>query len=124
MNHLEGRLLYDSAQERAAVGTRNPGRADRTLLFRADPFSVDLVVHTASNDLRYFHGHVVRDQKGLPVVGAQVRLDAERQSVVTDEHGQFAVSTLDRSPRQCVVIGTEHEEVVCRIPDLGDGRDG
>ncbi len=118
MSTHEGRLLFDSARQGPMVGTRLGRSPDRTLLFRAEPFSVDLVVHASSDRLLYFHGHVVREQEGTPVTGAEVRLRNSPEAVATDEYGQFAVSSLDGGGDETLLITTDAAEVVFRIPDL------
>jgi hypothetical protein len=116
MSNHKVNLIYDSSREGAAVGVRFGRSADRTLLFQAEPFSVDLVVHRDSDQLRYFHGQVVREALGAPVVGACVRLEESGDSVLTDEFGQFAVSSMAAVQSHVLEIGTECESIVLNVP--------
>ena len=116
MRYHNSHLIYDSSREGASVGSRIGRSADRTLLFRSEPFSVDLVIHRSSDSLRYFHGHVVRDPLGPPVVGACVRLEESGDGVLTDEFGQFAVSSMTWETKHVLEIGTAGETVMLRVP--------
>ncbi len=74
------------------------------------------MVHRSSDSLRYFHGHVIREPLRTPVVGACVRLEESGDRVLTDEFGQFAVSSMAWETRHVLEIGTADETVVLRVP--------
>ena len=74
MRPRHARLLYDSDRERHSVGARATVVMDRTLLYRSEPFSVDLIVHSGPDGMWFLHGQIVRERVGTPVTGARVRV--------------------------------------------------
>ena len=120
-SHRRARLIYDSARTVAGVFSRSAPTTERTLLFRADPLSVDLVAQRGSGALCCLHGQVVDGGTGSPVSGVTVQLDDAEVSQ-TDEYGEFSVSSLEPADGHRLVIGTPDHELVLRIPhaDAGD----
>jgi hypothetical protein len=115
MRH-QGRLVFDSDQAGASAGARGGIAAERALLFRAHDLAVDLVVEEGGEALHVLRGQVVDEASGAPVVAARVRLGDDRESVPTDERGQFAVSTLVGGGEQFLWIDTPERQVLCSIP--------
>ncbi len=116
-----GKLLFDSAFAEPAPQWRSGFCVERTLLFRSGEYSVDLIAHGGSDSLQLLHGQVVREDTGSPVAGAHVSLATGSDPVRTDEHGQFAVSTLHSDAQQVLMIETGEVEVMLTIPAPGDG---
>lgn len=80
-------LLYDSFAQQAAVGTRSIAMHVRQMLFRADPYQIDLQVE-AQPDRKHL---VVTGQ--LIDVGRPDRLDASIEITLSDGRGNI-VSTV------------------------------
>ena len=118
----QGRLIFDSAQAEYTVGSRAGVTSDRSLSFRSENLSVDLVICADASPLRVMHGQVVHEMGDRPVTLASVRLGDEGEAVQTDEHGQFAVSTLASDSTQFLWIDTPEEQVLCSIPPTGKQR--
>ena len=86
------KLIYDSARSTAEVGMRAVITAGRSLVFRGENLTVDVVVHAGQDAWGYHYGQVIRHSDGSPVSGVDVVLD-DGDAVQTDECGQFAVAS-------------------------------
>jgi hypothetical protein len=109
--------VFDSARVGALVGTRGPCSAERSLLFAAGAYSVDVVVFPGAGGLHALHGQVIDTASERGLCGARVRLGAE-EPVETDTYGQFALSTLGTAEE--TVLRVDHEGLVleCTLPAL------
>ena len=91
MRSTDAVLLYDSARPEAAFVSRSAIRIDRSLVFRAEAHTVDMVIHGGDADLGLVLGQVVQEDDGTPVAGAAVRWLDEPVGGVTDGLGQFSL---------------------------------
>jgi hypothetical protein len=110
-----GRLVFDSDRAAARVGRRSADGCGRMLLFRADRYAVDVVVHAPGNELRLYHGQVVDERSGAPVAAAGVSLDDDG-AVRTDEFGQFSLSDLVGAGPRRLRIQVSDGDLECPIP--------
>ena len=89
------------------------------MVFRGDNLSVDLVVCRSAGELEVLHGQIIHEPSGDPVSVASVRLGQSGEEVLTDEHGQFAVSTVQPHGAQFLWITAPDQEFLCPIPGRG-----
>ena len=114
MNPCEGQLLYDSVRSGARLAARGEGAEARTLFFRCGDTCVDLLLQEGGEDLRILHGQLIKSTSGTPLTGVVIEIGAEH--VVSDEHGEFAVSVMDgMRPRLRVCVPAA--EFTCVWPD-------
>ena len=92
MRRKQAVLLYDSARPEAAFVSRSAIRIDRTLVFRAEAHTVDMVIHEGDGEVGLLLGQVIHERDGNPVSDAPVRFLGETDGSVTDGHGQFSLS--------------------------------
>ena len=109
-----GRLVFDSDRAAAKVGRRSASVFGRTLLYRSDRWTVDVVVHSGAADLRLFHGQVLDERSGAPLARAEVTLDDD--VVRTDDFGQFSLSEIMRPGQRVLRVRTDDHELICPIP--------
>jgi len=112
-----GRLVFDSDRAAAKVGRRSASVFGRTLLYRSDRWTVDVVVHSGAADLRLFHGQVLDERSGAPLARAEVTLDDD--VVRTDDFGQFALSAIRRDGQRVLHVRTADQQLLCAIPPTG-----
>lgn len=115
-----GRLVFDSARANARIGIRSVLTGSRSLVFRSDALTVDLVVQEGGERLAVIQGQVLDEATGTPIPLASVRLGDRGEAVPTDEHGQFAVSSLDRDGPQYLWLDTPERSVLCEIPGVAE----
>jgi hypothetical protein len=119
----EARLVYDSAQSCATVGSRSGLRIDRSLVFQTDEYTLDVVLHAGLNDWNYLYGQVVRHTDGQAVEGALVRVeDSAVGPVDTDEHGQFTVEAALADERQVLRVEAAGAAFRCTIPSVEESQ--
>jgi hypothetical protein len=112
-----GHLFYDSARAGAQSGVRGIGTEDRTLIFIADDLSVDVMVHAGPDDYRYYFGQILDEKMRIPLPGLEVALgDDPDETTLTNDLGEFTVSSIRSVPEHVLTVRTESLEVLCRIP--------
>jgi len=99
---LTVRLVYDSQRLQESFGRRCAPGEDRSLLFRAGPFSLDLLVY---GTLEGIHGQLCDEEGRRPVVGATAILGPHKAK--TDAHGQFSLPPGGASLLRVYVKGGE-----------------
>lgn len=109
------RLIFDSARSSAAVGVRAVATAGRSLVFRSEDLTVDVVIHSGADDWGYHYGQVIRNADGSPAVGYVVALD-EGDGVTTDECGQFSIASLDARAARSLHVRSEEGAVTFALP--------
>jgi hypothetical protein len=117
-----GRLVFDSACVGAWLGTRGNDLNHRTLLFKADGFCVDVMVHGGTAGMHFLQGQVLHQVRDTPLAGARIRLDDESDTVATDLYGQFSLTSLARDGSLTIHVHMAEAELVCAIPP-GDERE-
>ena len=113
------RVLFDSAQMRAAVDARSLPHGERSLLFSSGHLSVDMVIYAGETGLFVVHGQVIDGEIECPLSGATVRMDGFGEEIETDEFGQFSVSGLGSPDGGSIEIDTGTLDVSCVVPALG-----
>ena len=117
-----GRLVFDSAVAEAWLGTRGNDLKHRTLLFKADGFCVDVMVHGGAAGMHLLQGQLLHQARDTPLAGARIRLDDEPETVETDIYGQFSLTSLARDGSLTIHVRMEEAELVCAVPP-DDGRE-
>lgn len=112
------KLLFDTATTGALVGTRSLGQAERSLLFSADPFALDMVVFDAGGGVQVLHGQLLDAKAERPVAGARVVLGDQGESVETDHFGEFSISTLEPLAAQVLRIHKNELDIRCTVPGV------
>ena len=87
-------LLYDSFAQPALAGTRSASMSVRQMLYRADPYQIDIEVETQPDRNRLIvTGQLLdADHPEIASVGVQVTLSDGREGVantVTNQFGEF-----------------------------------
>ncbi len=123
MSSREARLVFDSARSCATVGQRAGMRVDRSLMFQAGDYSVDIVLNAGLSEWGYVYGQVVQHADGTPVAGAAVRFEDDDSSVRTDELGQFALGVSVPDARQVLRVETRAGAVLCTIPSVDEASE-
>jgi hypothetical protein len=87
-------VLFDSFLHTRIVGIRSVGKRTRQMLFRADPYQVDVVIEAIPDTVRLFVTGQLLDMSVPEIVGrdAQVTLSNRRGNLVhmtTNEYGEF-----------------------------------
>jgi hypothetical protein len=112
-------LLYDSASQPAAAGTRSSAMPIRQLLYRADPYQIDLQIEFQKEQNRFLVTGQLVDVSHPELVGrdVQVILSDGREYIVntvTNQFGEFRgevkssgdleISFLGRSEKPLVIL--------------------
>jgi hypothetical protein len=106
-------LVFDSWRAGTAVGTRGTGSRERSVLFRAGEFTIDLLM-TGHQRLSAIHGQVICDAGPAPVRDAKVRFG--NKTVQTDELGQFSMPVFQDAPRSIDIrIQTPKRRIRCSL---------
>ncbi len=111
-------LIFDSKRAEGTCGSRSSVTADRSLSYRGKELSVDMVVCKGAGTLQVLHGQVIHDPTGEPISVASVHLGNAERAVLTDEHGQFAVSSVEPHDMQFLWIDAPNQQLLCPIPPL------
>ncbi len=121
MTSYQARLIYDSERADALAGLRGYRSRNRTILFACEALGVDLVViPNGTMGPCLVHGQVRRPDDA-PEAGAHVGF-GKASAARTDSHGQFSTHWPRPEEQRVMSIVTEHETVVCVMPDLSEDR--
>lgn len=114
---LDGQVFYDSARLKGDPFGTESLIPDRTVIFVTDVLSLNVMVQQDAGELRHYYGQVLDEMLRMPIPGAMVG-DGEGTGggVVTNEFGEFALSSDLTGAEQVLWVVTGQTEVVCRIP--------
>jgi len=116
MSVVWGNVVYDSARIGASIGTRGTGQEDRAILFKADSFCVDVMIHAGTGGIHLVQGQVLHQAHDTPVRGVRVRLGQDSEGAETDCYGQFSLTNLRGEDLKFLVVGIGEKEVICWLP--------
>ncbi len=112
------KLLFDSESQASLEGLRALGGSERSLLFSAEGFSLDMVVFESAG-LHVMHGQLISTNDERGVAGATVRVGETGEAVETDHFGQFSLSTMGPLDAQVVTAVADEVQIACTLPTVG-----
>lgn len=114
--------IYDSARAVATVGVRGFASADRVLVYRAGPLTIDLVSSgRPCGGPLFLHGQVVREHDQAPLAGIAVNCPGAPAPTETDPYGQFALLLESGWGRPSeVAVAAPDGALVLDVPDTGN----
>lgn len=118
----DARLVFDSDRNRDRLGARGGLRPDPVLLYHSNTLAVDIMFLPIEGPekLQYVQGQVLKSAWGSPVEGARVRADPESKGTLTDQFGQFFLTSRQGALIRELLIEAEEETVVCQIPEAAN----
>ena len=115
-------ILFDSFLQPAMAGARSSGGRMRQVLYRAEPYQIDVQIEATPSGQRLVITGQVLDAaqsqagaRGIPIV-----LSNRRGSVVrtmTNEHGEFEGIVEDSGDLDLSFIGANHQPMVITLRD-------
>jgi len=106
-------LVFDSWRAGTTVGARGAGCGDRSVLFRAGEFTIELLM-AGHNRVSVIYGQVICDTGPAPVADATVRFG--HTNVQTDALGQFMVPVESPVARSIDIrISTPEKQIRCSL---------
>lgn len=110
-------LLYDSFEQPATAGTRSVGMRVRQMLYRAEPYQIDLQVDAQPDRNRLIVTGQLIDVRHPDIVGAgvQVTLPGGRENIVntvTNQFGEFRAEVDLSSDLELRFLGRDGKPIV------------
>ena len=112
------KLLFDSDAPASLQGLRAVAGGERSLLFAADGYSLDLVVFESAG-LHVMHGQLISTDDERGVAGATVCLGEQGEPVETDHFGQFSLSAMGPLDAQVITAVADDLRIACTLPTVG-----
>ena len=122
-------VLFDSFLQPFFEGARSAGAGTRQMLYRADPFQIDLQIEAkpGSNDLMVTGQLLDLSNPGIAGKGVRVTLSNLRGHVVhavSNQNGEFIAEIKNSGDLQITFAGTDGEPIVISLRDaLGRVQD-
>jgi hypothetical protein len=121
--------LFDSFLQPALAGARSSGARVRQVLYRADPYQIDVQIETTPSGQRLIVTGQVLNVVHASTVGREISvvLSNRRGSVVrtvTNEHGEFEGVVEDSGDLELSFIGANYQPTVITLRDAMGCRAG
>jgi len=122
-------VLFDSFLQPVVEGARSAATDSRQMLYRADPFQIDLQIEAkpGSNDLMVTGQLLDLSNPGIAGKGVRVTLSNLRGHVVhavSNQNGEFIAEIKNSGDLQITFAGTDGEPIVISLRDaLGRVQD-
>ena len=113
MRRNHAKLVFDSDACASGVVTRSALGDERTVCFEYGRHCVDLMVHRDLDGLRVIHGQLFDPAAGTAVRDAEVSMGGCEERTVTDEYGEFALSTTSTAGLAVLWIDAADEQFAC-----------
>jgi hypothetical protein len=122
-------LLYDSASQPAAAGTRSSSMPIRQLLYRADPYQIDLQIEFQKEQNRFLVTGQLVDVSHPELVGRDVQVilsDGREYTVktVTNQFGEFRGEVKNSGDLEISFLGRSEKPIVILLRGPLDQRSG
>jgi len=120
-------LLFDSFQSAAPEGARSAGSGTRQILYRAEPYQIDLQIEGTPHSARLVVTGQLLDLSHAETVARRVPLllsNARGNTVrmVTNEFGEFAGVIEDSGNLELSFVGKNYRPVVIALRDSLGGK--
>jgi hypothetical protein len=123
-------LLFDSFLQPAVAGARSGGSGIRQVLYRAEPYQIDVQIEATPSGRRLMVTGQVLDVTHAQTVGREMavvlsNLHGETVRTLTNEFGEFSAQLDNSGDLELSIAGAAHRPVVISLRDaLGRAAGG